>query len=86
MNPLDDDTINQVTGNHEAHPFAYPIIGAAVGGLIGHKLSKTRFGRWFENSPTIGWLYTLIILGICGFAIYAGITFIVALAHIMLAG
>lgn len=58
MDSFDEYNIMQTaeSGQHYYHPVEMGLIGM----FLGHKLSLTRFGQWFETSPVIGFIYWLI--------------------------
>jgi len=60
---MDQDIFEQMrqdTHPSHAREFARPIIAAAIGGYIGHKLDQTRFGIWFNNNRVVNWVYVTI--------------------------
>jgi uncharacterized membrane protein AbrB (regulator of aidB expression) len=74
---MNNDPFEQMS-HHESQfdNFIKPAGAALIGGFIGHMLSKTKFGQWFENSPVIGFIYFVILLAIIGFAAYCGFVFL----------
>lgn len=44
-------------GSDFLHAFEATLVGAAVGSA----LDNTRFGRWFNTSPSIGWIGRKIV-------------------------
>lgn len=84
MDSFNEDNIVQLTENSQHHHS--PVVAGAIGFFIGHMLSKTRFGRWFEHSPVIGFIFFIAFWAAVGYAAFCGVTFAYFLIKIMLAG
>lgn len=84
---MDDfDPFEQMSERDHSGEFMRPFVGGLIGGYIGHLLSKTRFGQWYEHNPVVGFIYFLILLGILGYLVYCGVAFIVILIHVFMTG
>lgn len=79
----DQEVFDQMA-HHDSHfeEFVRPAAAAATGYYIGHKLSQTRMGQRFEHSSTVGYLLTLFLTVLGGYAVYCIGTFI----YFLLAG
>jgi hypothetical protein len=53
----DNGVFDSSTNSSHRREFFHGFISAFTGTLIGAALDNTRFGRWFNTSPTIGWIY-----------------------------
>lgn len=68
MDPFND--MAQPFTDHSHHAFI-KAAGATVAGVaVGSMLDHTRFGRWFNTSPVIGAIFSLIKLGIIGLVMF----------------
>lgn len=57
---MDQNVFDQMAGQrHMSHEeeFLRPVVAAAIGGYIGHKLDQTRFGIWYNNNRVVSWFY-----------------------------
>lgn len=57
---------------HQNHfeDFARPFAAAIIGGYIGSRLDRTRFGYWFNTNPVVGMFCYWLKLAVC-FAVAA---------------
>lgn len=68
MDPFDD--MAQSYTDHSHHAFAKAAGAAFVGAVAGSMLDNTRFGRWFNTSRFIGFIWNLIKVGLVGLALF----------------
>lgn len=83
----DDDVFDQMA-HHDSHfgDFAKTAGAAGVGYLLGRMLSQTRFGQWFEHSPVIGWILSIVLLALGVYALYCIGCFILVFGAAIIGG
>ena len=63
MHYANDNDVFDTDPGHSNSKDALKVFGATlVGATIGYALDDTRFGRWFNTSPVIGAIFSLLKL------------------------
>lgn len=70
MDPFDE--MSHPYNPHAESDFAKGFTAVFVGSLLGASLNNTRFGRWFNTSKLVGFIFKAIFI----YGIYLVLTFI----------
>lgn len=68
MDPINN--MAQPFTDHSQHTMTKAFGAAFIGALIGAHLNNTHFGRWFNTSKFIGFLFNAIKYAVIGLFVY----------------
>lgn len=67
----DDNGLWDVPEHHSnTHDFLSSAAWAFTGAMVGSRLDNTRVGHWFNTSRFIGFIWSLIKVGLVGLALF----------------